>query len=273
MAPAGFDPAGMPAFLRRVLREQRLNPANVPPYFLSHPLTEDRVAALEHRLGSLPRRAPRAGGEARLAAAQATTRALTEPADKVVPAYREAAERAPENAVAQHLLGLVYLYGDPGRPADAEPLLARAVAGNVPGARGDLGRVLVRLGRGDDARRRFEAELALSPEDAAVQMELGKLELAAGEVKRAAALLEHALEIDPELDEAEYALAECRSKRGDARGQWTHLGRAYGLRGEMDRSASAYEKALDLTPEDAPEHKELKDVLRALGRVGQGVGR
>ena len=59
--PAGFDPAGMPAFLRRILREQRLNPANLPPYFLSHPLTEDRVAALEHRLASLPRPAPRSG--------------------------------------------------------------------------------------------------------------------------------------------------------------------------------------------------------------------
>jgi predicted Zn-dependent protease len=271
MAPAGFDPAGMPAFLHRVLREQRLNPANVPPYFLSHPLTEDRVATLEQRLPSLPRFAPHAGGEARLAAAQATIRALTEPAAKVEPLYRAAAARAPDEALAQHLLGLVYLYADPGRPADAEPLLARGVAGRVPGAQGDLGRVLVRLGRADEARRAFEAQLKLTPEDAAMPMELGKLALAAGEVKRAAALLEHALELDPELDDAEYALAECRGKSGDARGQWQHLGRAFELRGEMDRSGSAYEKALELTPKGTPEHKELEATVRVIAGVTRGT--
>ena len=273
MAPAGFDPAGMPLFLRRVLREQRLNPANVPPYFLSHPLTEDRVAALEHRLASLPRPASRPGGDARLAAAQATVRALTEPADKVVPSYRAAAGRAPDDASAQHRLGLVYLYGDPARAAEAEPLLARAVAGHVPGAPGDLGRALVRLGRAEEARRSFAAQLELTPGDAAMYMELGKLALAAGEVKRAAASLERALALDPELDDAEYALAECRGKSNDARGQWQHLGRAFELRGEMDRSESAYEKALELTPKDTPEHKELEATARAIADVSRAARR
>ena len=273
MAPAGFDPAGMPAFLRRVLREPRLNPANVPPYFLSHPLTEDRVATLEQRLPSLPRFVPRSGGEACLAAAQATIRALTEPADKVVPRYRAAVARAPDDALAQHLLGLVYLYADPGRPAEAEPLLARGVAGHVPGAPGDLGRVLVRLGRADEARRGFEAQLQLTPDDAAMHMELGKLALAAGEVKRATALLDHALALDPELDDAEYVLAECRGKSGDARGQWQHLGRAFELRGEMDRSESAFEKALELTPKDTPEHEELEATVRAIAGVTRATAR
>jgi len=273
LAPAGFDPAGMPAFLRRVLREQRLNPANLPPYFLSHPLTEDRVATLERRLPSLPRPAPRPGGDARLAAAQAAIRALTEPADKVVQLYRAAVARAPADPLAQHRLGLVYLYADPGRPADAEPLLARAVAGRVPGAQGDLGRVLVRLGRSDEARRDFEAQLRHTPDDAAMHMELGKLALGAGEVKRAAALLERALELDPELDDAEYALAECRGKSDDARGQWTHLGRAFELRGELERARSAYEKALELTPEDTPEHKELAATVRAIASVARATAR
>ena len=269
MAPAGFDPTGMPAFLRRVLREQRLNPATLPPYFLSHPLTEDRVAALEQRVPSLSHPAARPDGAARLAATQVTIRALTEPAEKMLPDYVARAERAPDDALAQDLLGLAYLYA--GRPADAEPRLARAAAAKLPGAEGDLGRALARLGRADDARRAFEAQLRATPDDAAVMAELGKLTLAAGDTKRAAALLAHAVELDPELDDAEYGLAECRGKSGDAREQWVHLGRAFELRGDMERARSAYEKALELTPDDAPARKELEASIKAIGRVGTGL--
>ena len=270
MAPAGFDPAGMPTFLRRVLREQRLNPANVPPYFLSHPLTEDRVAALEQKLPSLPRPAARPGGALRLAAAQATLRALPEPIGDVLPTYLAAAAAAPKDAAAAHRLGLVYLYVDPSRPADAEPLLVRAAKERLPGALGDLGRAEARLGRADEARRDFEAALRADPEDAALGVELGKLVLASGECRRAMALFAHALEIDPELDEAEYGLAECDAKNGDARGQWTHLGRAYELRSDLPRARNAYERALELVPEDGPEGTELRAAIAAIGRVGTG---
>jgi tetratricopeptide (TPR) repeat protein len=106
-----------------------------------------------------------------------------------------------------------------------------------------------------------------------MHMEIGKLALAAGEVQRATALLEHALNLDPELDDAEYALAECRGKSGDARGQWQHLGRAFELRGEMDRSESAFEKALELTPKDTPEHEELEATVRAIAGVTRATAR
>jgi predicted Zn-dependent protease len=254
----------MPTFLRRVLREQRLNPANVPPYFLSHPLTEDRVAALEQRVASLPKPAARTSGDLRLAAAQAAIRALVDPADQVVASYRAAAARAPDDAAAAHRLGIVYLYVDPPRPAEAEPLLARAAAAHLPGADADHGRALARLGRAADARTSFEAEQRAVPDDAATVMELGKLAFAGGDVKRAGALLARALDLDPDLDEAEYALAECRAKSADERGQWTHLARAFALRGDLERAASAYDKALGLTPDGAPEHAELKAAAKAV---------
>lgn len=270
MAPAGFDPAGMPVFLRRVLREQRMNPATVPPYFLSHPLTADRVDALEQRLPTLPRAAPRPGGALRLAAAQATIRAAIDPADQVLATYRSALAAAPTDPAAAHRLGLVYLYVDPSRPADAVPLLERAAAARMPGAAGDLGRALARLGRPDDARRQLELASRLTPDDAAITAELGKLALASGDGKRAAALLARAIELDPELDEAEYALAECDAKRGDARGQWVHLARAFELRGDLGRAASAWQNALELTPDSAPDHKELEASLRLVERAASG---
>jgi predicted Zn-dependent protease len=271
MAAAGFDPAGMPRFLRTVLRTQQTNPAQVPPYFLSHPLTQERVGELEQRITSVKRPAPRPGAVAELAAAQATVRVLTEGRDTVVQRYEERVASKPDDAGAQHLLGVVYLYA--GEPDRAAALLARAATAGVPRAHGDLGRALARLGKTAEARRELETQLRQDPNDAAITLELARVMIAAGERKPAAALLANALEADPELDDAEYALAECRGKDGDARGQWWHLARAYELRGEFDRARSAYEKVEELTPKDTPEREEVEKAIAMLSHADSVFGR
>jgi tetratricopeptide (TPR) repeat protein len=152
-------------------------------------------------------------------------------------------------------------------------LLRQAADGGVLGAGADHGRALVRLGRAEQARTEFEAHLQKWPDDAPIVLELARMRLAAGERAAAAALLERALALEPELDDAEYALAECRGKSGDERGQWWHLGRAFELRGEFERAIGAYEKARDLSPKDSPERTEAKKAIdmltRALGPFGR----
>ena len=265
MRDAGFDPLGMPRFLRLVLKAQQLNPSEVPPYFLSHPLTENRITELEQLARAMPHPRPRADADAELAAAQATVRALVGPREKVMSAYEERLARDPKNAAAQHQLGLVLL--ETGQSDRAEPLLARAAAAGAPRARGDDARALARLGKLAEARAAFEAHLRDYPDDPPIMADLARTMLAAGELKSAAALLENALAREPELDDAEYALAECRGKSGDERQQWWHLARAFELRGEYDRASNAYEKARDLVPKDTPERKEAEDALKALRSV------
>src|SRR5262249_39068285 len=46
-AQAGDGPNALPAFFKQLLIEQRVNPAGVPPFMLSHPITEERVAHTE----------------------------------------------------------------------------------------------------------------------------------------------------------------------------------------------------------------------------------
>ena len=271
MRAAGFDPGGMPSFLRIVLHAQQLNPTQVPPYFLSHPLTEDRVTELEHRVSGMGRPESRPGAEAELASAQATLRALTLPRESVLPVYQERLERAPTSAEAQHLLGLVYLYG--GQPDRAEPLLGRATAGHAVRAGGDWGRALARLGKPAEARAVFEAHLREYPDDPPITLELARTMVAAGEVKPAAALLESALAAEPELDDAEYALAECRGKSGDERGQWWHLGRAFELRGDFERALGAYQRAGALSAKDTPEREEAERAAAGMEHAGGLLGR
>jgi predicted Zn-dependent protease len=277
MRDAGFDPLGMPRFLRMVLKAQQLNPAEVPPYFLSHPLTEDRITELEQLARAMPHPRARTGSDAELAAAQATVRALVEPREKVVAAYEKRLARDPNSVAAKHQLGLVLL--ETGQPERAEPLLAAAADGGAPRARGDYGRALARQGEFITARVAFAAHLREYPDDPPIMVELARTMMAAnsskrpregdaaGEIKAAAALLENALAREPELDDAEYALAECRGKSGDDRQQWWHLARAFELRGEYDRASSAYEKARDLAPKDTPERKDAEEALKALRSV------
>src|SRR4029453_6969308 len=44
VSQAGYDPQALTGFFKELLVEQRVNPAGVPPYMLSHPITEDRGA-------------------------------------------------------------------------------------------------------------------------------------------------------------------------------------------------------------------------------------
>jgi tetratricopeptide (TPR) repeat protein len=76
--------------------------------------------------------------------------------------------------------------------------------------------------------------------------------------------LRHALALDPELDDAEYALAECLGKTGDAYGQWWHLGRAYELRGDIERATNAYERARDRASEGSDDYTQAVQALRML---------
>jgi hypothetical protein len=41
----------------------------------------------------------------------------------------------------------------------------------------------------------------------------------------------------------------------------------------MDRSESAFEKALELTPKDTPEHEELEATVRAIAGVTRATAR
>ncbi len=55
MRVAGFDPQGMVTFMKRLWEEQRTMPIDqIPPYMLSHPLTDERISTLEAASRNVP---------------------------------------------------------------------------------------------------------------------------------------------------------------------------------------------------------------------------
>ena len=64
MTQAGYDPHALGTFFKELLVEQRVNPTGVPPYMLSHPITEERVAHVDTIIKSRSLKTP-AGRPAR----------------------------------------------------------------------------------------------------------------------------------------------------------------------------------------------------------------
>src|SRR5262249_4586150 len=106
---AGYDPHALGSFFKILLAEQRVNPAGVPAYMLTHPLTENRVANVETSINAQHLKTPagRPAASPDLAEVTAVSRATIDPADDVVARYRKLAEEHPDDAERWFLLGRV----------------------------------------------------------------------------------------------------------------------------------------------------------------------
>jgi predicted Zn-dependent protease len=51
---AGISPEGMVSMFQKLLEERKTRPAGVEAWFLTHPLEEDRIAAIQARINQLP---------------------------------------------------------------------------------------------------------------------------------------------------------------------------------------------------------------------------
>jgi predicted Zn-dependent protease len=51
---AGISPEGMVTMFQKLLEERKTRPAGVEAWFLTHPLEEDRIAAIQARIRTLP---------------------------------------------------------------------------------------------------------------------------------------------------------------------------------------------------------------------------
>ena len=52
---AGISPAGMVTMFQKLVAERKSRPAGVEAWFITHPLEEDRIAAIQARINQLPR--------------------------------------------------------------------------------------------------------------------------------------------------------------------------------------------------------------------------
>lgn len=262
---AGYDPHALAAFFKQLLVEQRLNPTGVPPYMLSHPVTEDRVAHVDSviRAQKLKTPAGRPHASPELEEVRAVTSAHNEPSDVVTARYERAAAERPRDASAQFLLGRVYQ--TVGKLDAARGALEKARdLGAGPRVDRPLGSVYLGLKQPALARAALEQHLARRPNDAWTRLELGKALADAGDEPAALREFQRALTLDGDLDEAHRRAGLALGRKGDQAQGFYHLAVAARLRGDLEQAYSHFERTEALLPEHSRQRDEVQAALEEL---------
>jgi choline-sulfatase len=156
--------------------------------------------------------------------------------------------RLDDDNVQAHLR-LGFLMADTGRCQAAERHFAAAIAGGLPSADAHLGLARCQVARGasSDALTTFRDARRVEPGNPVVEANIGLLELEAGHVEPAIKSLRDALDDDPNLHQARFALARALARNG--------------------QRAPALAEATDLLrrlPAGAPQRAEVERLIAAL---------
>ncbi|KAA0090588.1 tetratricopeptide repeat protein [Paraburkholderia sp. T12-10] len=168
--------------------------------------------------------------------------------------YRAAIEADPVHTDALHLLGV--LRHQQGRHEEAADLVSRAVALRPDDAalQLNLGNALKALGRLDGAIERFRNALTLAPEFPLAHYNLGNAYSQAGRHEDAVDAFEKSLRLQP----------------NDA-STFNNLGNALHALGRSDEAIAAFSRALALRPGHAGAHNNLGMAFAALARPDDAV--
>ena len=261
---AGYDPHALASFFKELLMEQRVNPAGVPPYMLSHPLTETRVGNVDTIIAAQKLKTPagRPKASVELAEVRAVSRAIADPPDVVIADYKRAVDEKPNDAEAQFLIGRVYQ--QIGQLDAARTSLERARELGY-GGRVDrpLGSVYLGLKDPAKAREALERHLAKNPDDGWAHLELGKA-LNESDPDKALVEYQRAAILTPELDEAHRLAGVALWRKGREADGFYELAVAARLRGELEQSLSHFRRAEEKVTPGSPREREVKLAIEEL---------
>jgi predicted Zn-dependent protease len=263
---AGYDPHALGSFFKTLLADQRVNPAGVPAYMLSHPITEDRIAHVETMINAQKLRTPadRPASLPELAETRAIARAIVEPPEVVVGRYKRLADEKPDDAERQFLLGRVYQTVGQLDAARAALEKCRDLGGLNGRVDRPLGTVYVALKDPAKARDALGRHLGRRPEDGWAHLELGKALADAGESAPALVEFQRAVTLDPDLDEAQRLVGLALGQKGEEAEGFYHLAVASRLRGELEQALSHFERTDGLLKKGTPRQVEVEQAIEEL---------
>jgi predicted Zn-dependent protease len=230
LAAAGFDPEGLPAFLRQLQSWASLQGQAPPPYLSTHPLTGERIADASgraSRLGGGGDDTPL--GEATFHRIKARLAAVT--ADSPAAAYQRFQQRVaddPDDDAARY--GLALAAQRSGRSEAAVTQMRRLVEAHpeTVAYRRTLAEIHLDSGQAGEAVAALEAALQRRPGDPDLRETLGEALLARGQAERARELLLEVTRDYPERASGHRALARVYSRldraieahRAEAEARW-----------------------------------------------------
>jgi tetratricopeptide (TPR) repeat protein len=197
--------------------------------------------------------------------------------DEAIANFKKAQEAAPRNAEANYYLGEAYW--EKGVLDSARIFLERAYDFNdeyVPNLL-TLGKLYAKIGRWDDAAKKFDEATKVDKKNPAIPNALGEAYLSADSLDKAIIYFSRAKDDDSTFTDAYVGLAEAygRQNIGVLAVQYlkqaadlspksavirTKLGKAYYKNRQYNEAAQEFQKAIDLDPKNAPVLFELADL-------------
>lgn len=262
---AGLTGRGLTSFFRKFRYQEVFSQARRYPYFQSHPISSDRIAALETRVNASPHRDAPISEERR---ARHTLMKVKLEAFLRPPSWTYARYREDDRSFNARYARAIAYYRDANLPR-ALTLVDALIAENPqnPYLQELKGQMLFENGRTADAEAPYRRAVELLPDNALLQIAYAQVLVALGGER-----------LDPAIETLRTAL---RHDRDNLLG-WRLLGQAYDAKG-MDgqaRLAAAEEhfngndfagarlfalRARQMLTRDTPEYRRAGDIIMASG--------
>jgi beta-barrel assembly-enhancing protease len=261
MAEAGYDPRAALEFLKLIDQERLLNPVDLPPYLMTHPLTQERVTRVDAYVNSLRLAPGKPDGPDPIRKIQTLIRLERQETEGVIEENERLIGQNAQNAEAHQRLGLAFQYRGRWDEARRELERARSLDPDSPGIDRDLGRLYTLIGEHALARQALDSALRAEPQEPLNHLWLGELFEKLGNFTEAVTALLRAHNLAPLWPEPPQRLGVVYSKMerlGDAH---YYLARSYLLADEDELAIANFERALKIFGPNTPRGQLINDEL------------
>jgi predicted Zn-dependent protease len=267
---AGYDPTGMSAFLKKIVKMSLGSASQIPAYLSTHPVTENRISLLENliQIGGKPNGPFRSIVNFR----KIQTRAFVEEREAQVSIthFQSLVDTRPQEAEGYFGLGLAYRRM--GRLDKSAEVLKKGttIAPVDPDLLNELGIVYFLSGKLDLAIQTLEAAQSLSRaridfyEDLSGVYYLGRGYQEKGEMTKALPFLLKVKKELPEFSDVHYHLGSVYGRMDQKGLSHFHFGKYFKLRGERSNALTHFRKAAELLAKGDPEKEEVQQEIKEL---------
>jgi predicted Zn-dependent protease len=264
MTAAGYDPRAMVSFQKVMLQEQTLNPIDLPPYLLDHPLTQERISNAELLIRSLKPDESRATSPDPIKKIKALLRIDKKESDAVIAEQKKILSESPKSSDAFQLLGLAYYSKAMWQEARKNLEQALTLNPRSPGIDRDLGRLYTQVGDFPAAHAAFDRASTSEPKESLNYLYLGELFEKEGDLRSAAGAYLNAGNLSPLWDKPPQRLGNVYGKLDRMGDAYYYLGRALLLQDEDEQALANFDRAIRALGPDSPRAQVIREEIQVL---------
>ncbi|MDL2286070.1 M48 family metalloprotease [Desulfococcaceae bacterium OttesenSCG-928-F15] len=275
LTASGYGGEGLLRSLRTIRSQEWYSTEDVPVYLRTHPGTDERIAFvsswLEDRARNKKKEAdpPNPSDDNRFYLVKTRLQARYGDKDTVIPMFRKALEREPNNQILRQ--GLSIALARKGEDAEALFLMEQVFRARPMDiwVMGDLGRIRHQAGRSAEAIPLLEIAVSENS-DPEIRFDLGRAYTASTRYDEAIRIFKGLIETEPALIGSWYTLAEAYGKQGREGLSHYCLGRYNEFRRDFANAGFHYDRSLKTLPKDVPEWEDAKKRAEEMKKAERG---